>query len=164
MPLIKNSTYKAPFLLRNAHTNTVYAALVRKVPGVFYEREVLDTPDGDFLDLDWSFVKSDKLVIVLHGLEGSADRPYMLGMIREFNRSGWDGLGFNFRGCSGRLNRKAASYHMGWTQDLEFVIEHILNLDKYREVVLVGFSLGGNVILNYLGRKGSAVPKLVKKP
>ncbi|MCR9290400.1 MAG: alpha/beta fold hydrolase [Bacteroidetes bacterium] len=163
MPLIQKSDYKAPLLLRNAHLNTVYAALARKVKDVFYERERIETPDKDFLDLDWSFVKSDQLVIVLHGLEGSADRPYMRGMIKAFNNKGWDGLAFNFRGCSGVINRQPYSYHMGWTTDLEFVVDHVLSINRYREIVLVGFSLGGNVVLNYLGKYGNTLPKAVKK-
>lgn len=163
MPLISNSTYKAPLFLRNAHSNTVYAALVRKVLGVNYERQRIDTPDDDFLDLDWSCCGNQRLVIALHGLEGNADRPYMRGMIKHFNSNGWDGLGFNFRGCSGELNNHAFSYHMGWTTDLAYIIEQIQESDKYKEIALVGFSMGGNVILNYLGRQGEAVPTIVKK-
>lgn len=163
MPFIKNSNYKAPILFRSAHFNTIYAALGRTVSGVYYERERIETPDNDFLDLDWSRINSDQLVIALHGLEGSADRPYMKGIIRAFNKSGWDGLGFNFRGCSGELNRKPYSYHMSWTTDLEFVLEKIQQLNRYKKVVLVGFSLGGNVVLNFLGRNGKNIPKFVEK-
>ncbi len=163
MPLVNTSSYKAPFLLKNAHANTVFAALARKVSGVYYDRERIETPDGDFFDLDWSKLGNDKLVVALHGLEGSANRPYIRGMIREFNRNGWDGLGFNFRGCSGEPNRKPYSYHMGWTLDLEYLIEKILILTSYQEIALVGFSMGGNVILNYLGKKGKEVPKIIKK-
>lgn len=163
MPLLLKSTYRPPVFLRNGHLNTIFAGAFRKISNVSYERERLDTPDGDFLDIDWSKVGSEKLVIVLHGLEGSADRPYTLGIIRHFNRHGWDGLGMNFRGCSGEPNRLLRTYHVGETGDLDFVIQHVLSLDYYREVVLVGFSLGGNVTLKYAGEKGHNVPKIVKK-
>ncbi len=163
MPLIKHSTYKAPPLLRNGHLNTIYAGAFRSVRDLTYERERIHTPDGDFLDLDWSTVSSDRLVIVLHGLEGSAQRPYTRGMIRYFNQNGWDGLGMNFRGCSGEPNRLLRSYHVGETSDLDTVIQHVLSLDRYREVVLVGFSLGGNVTLKYIGEKGTQVHPIIRK-
>ncbi len=115
MPLI-SSSYRAPNLLRNPHLNTIYAAWCRKVP-LNLSRERIELADGDFLDIDWSSKQSDKLVIVLHGLEGHAGRPYVKGMIRWFNQAGWDGLGINFRGCSGEPNRYLKTYHMGATDD-----------------------------------------------
>ncbi|RMG85334.1 MAG: alpha/beta fold hydrolase [Bacteroidetes bacterium] len=163
MPLTDSPGYVAPRWLRNPHFNSIYAAVFRKVPGVFYERERLLTPDDDFLDLDWSRTGSRRLLIACHGLEGSADRPYMRGMIRHFNRHGWDGLGINFRGCGGELNRKPYSYHMGWTTDLDFMVQKMATQGNYDEIALIGFSLGGNVVLNYLGRKGREVPQIVRK-
>lgn len=161
MPVIDNSSYSARGIFRNPHINTVYPALFRKVD-LTYERERLSTPDGDFLDLDWSKTGSTKLIIALHGLEGSADRPYIKGMLRHFNDRGWDGLGLNFRGCSGEPNRRLRSYHMGETTDLDRVIQHIHSVGKYHSVVLTGFSLGGNVLLKYLGEKGREVPGFLK--
>ncbi len=151
MPVVNSSGYRARGIFRNAHINTIYPALFRQVPGVVYQRERLPTPDGDFLDLDWSARGSRRLVIVLHGLEGSADRPYVRGVIRFFNQRGWDGLGLNFRGCGGDPNLLARSYHIGETSDLVHVLEHVLATDRYDQVALVGFSLGGNVILKFLG-------------
>lgn len=163
MPFNQRSTYRPPLFLRNGHLNTVVASAFRKINSVKYQRERIDTPDGDFLDLDWSRIGGERLVVVLHGLEGSADRPYTLGMVRYFNQQGWDGLGMNFRGCSGEPNRLLRTYHVGETGDLDFVLQHILSLDRYREVVLVGFSLGGNVTLKYVGEKGVHIPKIVKR-
>ncbi len=160
MPIISISDYKPPLYLRNGHANTIYSALVRKVE-LSYDRERIDTPDGDFLDLDWSCVGSNRLVLVLHGLEGKADRPYVKGMIRQFNREGWDGLALNFRSCSGEMNRKLQAYHSGETGDIQTVIDHVQNLDKYQKIALVGFSLGGNVVLKYLGEKGTNTPKII---
>ena len=147
MPLIKKSAYRAHGPFRFAHVNTIFPALFRKVPGVHFERERVDTPDGDFLDLDWSVQGSRRLAILLHGLEGSAARPYIRGMARYFNQRGWDALGFNFRGCSGEPNRKLRSYHVGETGDLKWAISTILGRENYETIALVGFSLGGNVVL-----------------
>lgn len=158
MPVIHSSGYRAVGIFRSAHVNTIYPALFRKTDDVHYQRERLSTPDGDFLDLDWSRVGSRKLVIALHGLEGNAERPYIRGMIRFFNRSGWDGLGMNFRGCSGVPNLAIRSYHMGETSDLDLLLRHVQETDRYDHVVLVGFSLGGNVILKFLGEgRGQSV-------
>lgn len=162
MPLIENSTYKPPRIFRNAHLNTIYPALFRKVEGVDYERERLATPDGDFIDLDWSRAGCDKVLIALHGLEGGATRPYIRGIIRRFNRAGWDGVGMNFRSCSGEPNRKPYSYHMGATSDLEWVVRHVLASGGYRAVALAGFSLGGNVVLRYLGERPDETPDEIK--
>jgi len=116
-----------------------------------------------FLDLDWSKVGGDRLGIIFHGLEGSSDSGYARGMSRAFNLRGWDAMALNFRSCSGEPNLKARFYHSGETSDPAFVIEHILSEHKYKEITLVGYSLGGNVLLKYLGEKGNKVPKEVKK-
>ncbi len=158
MPYIERSRYQPPPWLRNPHANTIVPALFRKVEGVAYERERVITPDGDFLDLDWSRTGADQLVIALHGLEGGADRPYIRGMVRRFNQAGWDAIGFNFRSCSGEMNRQLRTYHMGETRDLDFIISTIRERTGYSRIALVGFSLGGSVILNYLQEKGSAAP------
>ncbi len=124
-----------------------------------YKRERINTPDGDFLDLDWLSKKSDRLVILSHGLEGSSGRSYMKGMARYFYNSGWDVLAWNCRSCSGEMNLKPRFYHHADTGDLSLVIDHALSL--YRKIYLVGFSMGGNMSLNYLGRLGMEVPEQV---
>src|SRR5690606_14605620 len=103
---------------------------------------------------------SDRLVIISHGLEGNSRRPYMLGMAREFIVRGFDVLSWNFRGCSDELNQTVIFYHSGATYDLDVVVDHAGK--SYREIYLVGFSLGGNLTLKYLGEKGSSNPKLKK--
>ncbi len=163
MPRISDSTYRPPLLLRNAHLNTIYANVSRHFNDLQYERERLELPDGDFLDLDWSIVGSEQLVLVLHGLEGNTQRPYTRGMIRYFNRRGWDGVGLNFRGCSGEPNRLLRTYHVGETGDVHFVLEYLAALDRYREIVLIGFSLGGNVTLKYVGERSDKINPLLKK-
>jgi uncharacterized protein len=162
MPLIPWSTYKAPLLFRNRDLQTIFPSLFRRVKGVSYRRQRINTPDGDFLDLDWSEIGARRLAIVSHGLEGNSERSYVLGMTRAFNRRGWDALAWNMRGCSGEPNRLLRSYHSGATEDLEAVIAHVQeNSRRYRAVALIGFSLGGNVTLKYLGERGEAVSPLI---
>ncbi len=163
MPIITPSRYRPPALLGNPHLQTICPTLFRRVSGVRYRRERIFTPDGDFIDLDWSTAGADRLAIVLHGLEGDAHRHYMLGMVRAFNRRGWDALAFNFRGCSGEPNRLPRSYHSGATEDLETVLGHVLAANRYRRIALVGFSLGGNLTLRYLGEKGRGISPFISR-
>ncbi len=127
--------------------------------GVRYERERLELEDGDFLDLDWSRIgKARQAVVVSHGLEGSSDATYVRGMVRAFNRRGWDAVAWNQRGCSGEPNRLLRLYHSGVSDDLLRVAGHVAGLG-YERVGLVGFSLGGNVTLKLAGEMGSEAPK-----
>jgi len=158
MPVLSRSTYSAPKLLFNGHVQTIFPSVLRTVRGVHYVRERISTPDGDFLDLDWSCVGSHRLAILSHGLEGSSDRSYMLGMARALNRAGWDALAWNYRGCSGEINDTVIFYHSGATYDLDHVLRHVAGPNIYREVALIGFSLGGNLTLKYLGEQGTMFP------
>ena len=101
--------------------------MFRKVKDLKTTRERITTPDDDFLDLDWSKQGNAKLVVVIHGLEGDAGRPYVQGMIRLFNRHGYDGVGMNLRGCSGEINRSLRMYHSGEIGDVSFVLDYIGN-------------------------------------
>jgi len=141
----------------------VYSGLFRKVHGVRQQRERMTLSDGDFIDLDWSYgtQPSNKLVIILHGLEGNAQRPYMLGAAKGFNDNAIDAVCMNFRGCSGEANLKFKSYHSGETKDLSEVINHIVASKDYDEIYINGFSLGGNVALMYLG-EGNRIPEQIK--
>ncbi|MBX2955473.1 MAG: alpha/beta fold hydrolase [Cyclobacteriaceae bacterium] len=155
--------YKPPILLFNPHLETIYPALVRRVnlqqP---YQRERITTPDDDFLDLDWLTQNSKKLVIVSHGLEGNTDRAYVKGMAKQCFAHGYDVLTWNYRGCSGEMNRQLRFYHSGATDDLHTVIEHAVNLNRFSEINLIGFSLGGNLTLKYLGEERTLTPLLRK--
>lgn len=161
MPLILSQTYRPHWLYRNNHFNTIYTALWRKIPNVSFDRERVETPDGDFVDADWSRVGSKKILLALHGLEGSSNSQYILGLTRLFNEKGWDVLAINFRGCSGEPNKKLQSYHMAATADLSQLVD--LCLDRgYRRIALAGFSLGGNVVLRYLGEHGPDLSPQIK--
>ncbi|MCX7549831.1 YheT family hydrolase [Xanthomarina sp. F2636L] len=162
MPIIE-STYKAPFFFRNGFIATVYSGLIRKVNGLVQKRERITLSDGDFLDLDWSYSegKADKLIIILHGLEGNAQRHYMTGTAKLFNQNHVDAVSVNFRGCSGEDNKSYRSYHSGETEDLKQVIQHVLNSTNYSDIYIKGFSLGGNVTLKYLGETQN-IPQQIK--
>ncbi|NNE70755.1 MAG: alpha/beta fold hydrolase [Rhodothermales bacterium] len=121
-----------------------------------YRRERVETPDDDFLDLDWLENGHDRLVILCHGLEGNSRRVYMSGMAHTLSAAGWDVLAWNYRGCSGEPNRQLITYHSGFTADLAWLIERVRA--KYERLALAGFSLGGNMILKYLGEQGGQAP------
>ena len=167
MPLIAESNYQPPFYLFNGHLQTIVPSLWRTVPDVTYQRERLELPDGDFLNLDWSRLPdmrlTDGLVVVSHGLEGDASRPYVRGMVRALNRAGLDALAWNYRSCGGEINRLLRSYHLGDTEDLDLVLRHALATGRYQRAYLVGFSAGGNVTLKYLGEDADRVPTEVKR-
>ena len=162
MPLVP-SNYRPPFAFRNGHFSTIYAGIFRKVNGVVQRRERIDLSDGDFLDLDWSesALPTKKVVVLLHGLEGDAQRHYITGSAKRLTNNNFDTCAVNFRGCSGETNRLYRSYHSGATEDLVSVINFILSNKAYEELYLMGFSLGGNLTLKYLG-EGHSIPKKLK--
>lgn len=162
MPIV-TSTYKPPILFKNGHLATIYAGLIRRVDDIPQKRERIFLTDGDFLDLDWSYStkKSDKVVILLHGLEGNGQRPYITGSAKHFNISGIDACAVNYRACSETTNNLFKSYHSGATEDLEAIIQHIITTKKYTEIYLKGFSLGGNLVLKYLGEE-RIIPEKIK--
>lgn len=155
--------YKAPWPLKNGHANTLYTSLLRIVDELPYKRQRLELRDGDFVDLDWIKNKSNKLIILSHGLEGNSRATYIQGMMKHFLDNGFDGLAWNCRGCSGELNRKPFYYNSGVSHDLSEVVDHVIENHSYDEIYLVGFSMGGNITLKYLGEKGTDVHPKIKK-
>ena len=149
-------------LFSNGHVQTIFASR-RNVKGVQYERERILTEDDDFLDLDWNRNGSKRIAILSHGLEGNTQRQYILGMVKALRRSGWDALAWHYRGCSGEPNKKLRSYHSGETSDLNAVVSHVAGKHTYQEIALIGFSLGGNVTLKYLGEDPSKTHPLISK-
>ena len=162
MPILEQN-YKPPFWAKKSFVSTVYSGLIRKVTDVDQTRERLTLLDHDFLDLDWSYAKekSNKVIILLHGLEGHAQRPYLTGTAKHFNENGIDAIGVNFRGCSGEPNLLYRSYHSGATEDLGAVVKHALTKNKYDEIYIKGISLGANMALKYVG-EGNDLPKELK--
>lgn len=168
MPLIEDADFRPPRWLAGGHLQTLYPVLRRPVPPVDYARERMNLPDGDFLDLDWSLAagpggaRSSRLALVIHGLEGHSRRKYVRGMVRALNAAGWDCAAMNHRGCSGEMNRLPRFYHSGETGDVHAVLGHVLATGDYAEAALVGFSMGGNQTLKYLGEDPGRVPAAVR--
>ena len=163
MPILPSSYTNAPLFYLNGHFETIIPSIWRKIEGVSYEREKIDTPDGDFLNLDWSRVGGEQLLIVSHGLEGDSQRHYARALVKLFNQQGIDVLVWNNRSCGGELNLQPVLYHHGSSHDLETVVQHVLSSNRYRELFLAGISMGGAQTLNYLGKKGEDVSPILKK-
>jgi len=155
MPVGTQPGYKGSILSFNKHFETIYPALFRRVPDApTVRRERLELEDGDFLDIDYALQQNPapnkKVVIVSHGLEGDSQRPYVKGMMKAFYSFGWDVMAWNMRGCSGELNRLPRFYNSGATEDLNAITAEAVRRG-YSEISLVGFSLGGNLTVKFLG-------------
>lgn len=162
MPIITPAVpFRLPFLHWEGHSQTIIPAVFRRIPEVTYQRERIDTPDDDFLDLDWVSIGSDRLMIITHGLEGSSSSQYVLGTARIFNEAGWDVLAWNCRSCSGEMNRQFRLYHHGDTKDIDTVVQHAIKKGGYKKVALTGYSMGANITMKYLGVKGTDAPSEV---
>src|SRR3989338_460958 len=162
MPLVP-TTYVPPRLFKNAHLQTIYANYVRKVPLLAYQRDIVVTPDGDFLHMDWVLNSRKRLVVLTHGIAGDSQCPYMRGMGQAFLEKGWSVLAWNMRGRgSDKPNVKKENYHMGFTHDLRFVVDYVIQEKMFCELVIIGFSMGGNILLKYLGEEESYAPAELK--
>ena len=150
------ASYTPPSVLFNRHLETIYPSLLRKVNWIAPSHERIGTHDDDFLDLDWYKQGSTRCVIISHGLEGNSSRSYVRGMARALYNSGLDVLAWNFRGCSAEVNRQPRFYHSGATDDLHTVVAHAM--ERYAVIDLIGFSLGGNLTLKYLGERTAPSP------
>ena len=144
--------------LGNPHLQTLWGPLWRTKPVVEHQRERLWLEDGDFLDLDWHGTPSahEPLVLVLHGLTGSSASHYIAGQQSALAKQGWASVVLNWRGCSGEPNLLARSYHSGASEDLAATVAHLRARYPLAPIYAVGYSLGGNVLLKYLGESGSA--------
>lgn len=161
MPIIQ-STYKPSFYLRNGHLSTVLPSIFRKVESTDYTRERITTPDDDFLDIDWIKKDNSKLVIIFHGLEGNSERHYVKGVAKYFSENHWDVAAWNARSCSGEMNKQPRLYHHADVEDVATTINHIIENNDYDEITLVGFSMGGAMVLNYLIHKKDELPPIIK--
>jgi hypothetical protein len=160
MPIL-NASYPGPPLWQwNGHVQTIAPALASANNP--YQRERLELADGDFLDLDWlRHEEADQLLLLTHGLEGNSTRPYMLRMAHYFHERGWDVLAWNCRSCSGEINRNFRLYHHGEIEDIGRVIQYALASKPYRQMSLIGFSMGGAMSLKYLGVHGDKAPEVL---
>jgi predicted alpha/beta-fold hydrolase len=138
---------------------TIWGPLFRR-DRIRSRRERIATSDGDFVDLDWADESppGSPLVLVLHGLEGSSQSHYAVGLMRQAIARGWRAVTLNFRSCSGELNRRLPFYHSGHTDDLDEVVARLMSREGGLRLGIVGVSLGGNVLLKWLGERGSEAP------
>lgn len=162
MPLIHDSNYRAPTGLVGGHLQTIFPVLFRRVPRVTKRNERLELADGDFIDLQWAENGNSRLAILSHGLEANARAGYIQGMATALVRRGWDVLVWNFRGCSPEPNRHLRMYHSGATGDLQAVVCHALANHPADSIDLIGFSLGGNLTLKYLGENPTLLPPQIR--
>lgn len=144
--------------LPGGHLPTLYGPLCRPAPALDRRRQRLTLADGDFLDLDWYGPDNDRFpcVILLHGLTGSSSSLYILGQQQALAAMGWQSVAVNWRGCSGEPNHLARGYHSGASEDLAEVIDQLQRNTPERPLAAAGYSLGGNVLLKYLGERGDA--------
>ncbi|MFZ1751755.1 MAG: alpha/beta fold hydrolase [Saprospiraceae bacterium] len=161
MPVISDVTYRPILPLRNGHLNTFYPYLFRKKRVLPYIRERILTPDDDFFDVDWcKSSESKKVAVLLHGLEGSSHSQYIVGTAKALMDHGYHVAAINFRSCSGEMNHQIKMYHSGFTEDLLYFIDYIDG--QYEEIYLCGFSLGGNVVMKYLGDQKKNISTKIK--
>lgn len=151
--------FRSPWWLPDAHSQTLWRRFAPSRP-LLRQRQRVELPDGDFLDLDCLSPEtgqegaSPALVLVLHGLCGSSESPYVLALQRCLQAVGLASVAMNFRGCSGEQNRLARAYHSGCTEDLEAVFQALREQNPSRPLVGVGYSLGANVLLKWLAEIG----------
>jgi uncharacterized protein len=159
MPII-SSSYRS--IIPFGHLQTILPTLLRFVNFIEPTEICIDTPDCDFLQLDVYNRDSKKLVIISHGLEGNSRRAYVRGMARHFYENKYDVIAWNCRTCGSKLNNSMKLYHSGVSYDLKTVVDYAIALEKYDEIVLVGFSMGGNITLKYLGEQGKSISPKIK--
>ena len=160
MPILK-SDFNPSLPFRNGHFSTVYRPLFMKET-CNYTRKRITTWDDDFIDLDFSKVNSNTLAILIHGLEGSSESKYMISTSNELNTKRIDTVSVNLRGCSGEDNLLLGTYHSGKTEDIEFIVNHILETYNYENIIIIGFSLGGNLTLKYMGEFSEILSPKIK--
>lgn len=145
--------YKAAWWLPGPHCQTIWSRFFRKEIELNTLRERVELPDGDFVDLDWNVSGDGPIVLILHGLGGSIESHYAKGLLTAIEKKGWRGVLMHFRGCSGVNNRYARSYHAGETKDLGEILQLLKQRFPDTPFVAVGYSLGGNVLLKWLGEQ-----------
>ncbi len=157
-------TYRAPWWLPGGHLQTIYPFLVLKGRAPAYRRERWDTPDDDFIDLDWVDADNDTapLVALFHGLEGGSASHYAGALMHAVARRGWNGVVVHFRGCSGEPNRLPRAYHSGDADEIAWILQRLRRLDRHDGLFAAGVSLGGNALLKWLAREGACARDVIR--
>ncbi|OOO02042.1 MAG: 2-succinyl-6-hydroxy-2,4-cyclohexadiene-1-carboxylate synthase [Chromatiales bacterium USCg_Taylor] len=152
------TSFEPAWWLPGPHAQTLWGALCRGAAKLALRRERLEIRDGDFIDLDWHDQGAGPIVVILHGLEGSGQSRYARGLLAALGARGWRAVVMHFRGCSGLNNRLARSYHSGDTEDFSYLITTLRRRYRGARLAAVGFSLGGNVLLKFLGEAQDRAP------
>jgi predicted alpha/beta-fold hydrolase len=161
MPVPRNipdRRFQASWWLRGGHAQTIWASMLRRVP-LEVRSESLDLPDGDVVRLDWTGT-AGPIVVVVPGLQGDLQSSYVRGMLRACQKRGWRGVLLNYRG-RGLPNRLPHSYHCGMTCDLHYLVGELRRREPKTRIAVVGFSVGANICLKWLGecgRRGEPLP------
>ena len=160
-PGVNCASYNVPVWLPGGHAQTIYPLLIK--PVLFpYRRERWETPDGDFIDLDWiDAADAAPLVVMFHGLEGSSVSHYATSLMAALKARGWAGVVSHFRGCSGEPNRLARAYHSGDSAEIDWILRRMRRQFPERIIYVVGISLGGNALLKWLGERESTTVDVV---
>ena len=156
--MVTDASFKPAWWLRSPHLQTLWPFMFRRRAALEFQPERLELADGDFIDLCWGRFSDRPVVLVLHGLEGSIQSHYAGNLMYQLERAGFRPVLMHFRGCSGEPNRLPRSYHSGDTGDLVQVVDHIRQLTGKEVHAGIGFSLGGNVLLKWLGQTGASNP------
>jgi predicted alpha/beta-fold hydrolase len=164
--------YRAPRWLPGGHAQTIFAATLAKLPTVSYSRDQWETPDFDFIDLDWLDAPDQNLrvgeedctplVVMFHGLEGSSGSPYARTLMHETLVRGWRGVVVHFRGCGGQVNRLPRAYHSGDSAEIDWILRRLRSM-RSGPIFVMGVSLGGNVLLKWLGEQGEAAHEVITR-
>lgn len=159
---MKPAPFAAAPWLANPHLQTLYASLLAPAPAVAMRRERWDTPDGDFVDVDFVDGPANAPWLHLyHGLEGSSNSPYARMLMGEVRARGWRGSVFHFRGCSGEPNRLPRAYHSGDTEEIDWSLRRVKALAGAAPLYVTGVSLGGNAFAKWLGERGESARAVV---
>jgi len=161
---IVSSQFKPAWWLRNRHAQTIFPSLPWSgVPQVELRSEALELPDGDVTLVDWmvdgpAADSGAPLLVILHGLEGSANSTYARSLLHSAGLMGWRAAGLHFRDCGDYRNRLPRRYHAGETNDIRYFLESLGTAGQTGPMMAAGFSLGGSVLLKYLGENGVSTP------
>ena len=159
------STYRAPAWLPGGHLQTLYAALLAPRARVAFWRERWNTPDGDFIDLDWTDrdhgSAAGPLVALFHGLEGGSRSQYATALMAAVRARGWKGVVVHFRGCGGELNRLPRAYHSGDSTEIDWILRRLQREHPATRLCAAGVSLGGNALLKWLGEQRAAAHSVI---
>jgi len=163
--------YIAPLWLPGGHLQTIYPALFARAPRARYRRTRWDTPDGDFIDLDWWETQNAAggirnsgerpLVVLFHGLEGSSRSRYARALMHASAGRGWNGVVVHFRGCSGEPNQLPRAYHSGDSAEVDWILRRARHMQQRAPLFAAGVSLGGNALLKWLGEQGGAAQSVI---